>query len=61
MLHLMLKIGLHKMKKYMKKNNITDLSKCPDGPKALEQALFFVPEAQRAALVNGIGFMLSVF
>jgi len=57
----MLKIGLHKMKKYMKKNNITDLSKCPDGPKALEQALFFVPEAQRAALVYGIGFMLSVF
>lgn len=61
MLHLMLKIGLFKMKRYMRKNNITDLSQCPDGPKALEQALFFVPEAQRAGLVYAIGFMLSVF
>ena len=61
MLHIMFKIGLFRMKRYMKKNNITDLSKCPDGPKVLEQCLFFVPKAQRAGLVFAIGYMLSVF
>lgn len=54
MMKLILKIGLIRMKKYMKANGITDLSKYPDGAKALEQALFFLPEATRAELVTGL-------
>lgn len=43
----LLKQGVEIMQKYMDENGITDLSKFPEGPQALEQALLFMPEQER--------------
>lgn len=56
----LLKQGIEVMQKYMDENGITDLTKFPDGPQALEQALFFLPEDERKKLIFGLVFFASI-
>lgn len=56
----LLKQGIEVMQKYMDENGITDLTKFPDGPQALEQALFFLPEDERKNLIFGLVFFASI-
>lgn len=56
----LLEQGIEVMQKYMDENGITDLSKFPEGPQALEQALFFMPEEERKGLVFGLAFFASI-
>lgn len=60
MIDFVLKIGLSNMKRYMKKHNITDLTQYPDGPEALQHALFFLPKKVRKQLVEGLAMFASM-
>lgn len=56
----LLKQGVEIMQKYMDENGITDLSKFPEGPQALEQALLFMPEQERKGLIFGLAFFAAI-
>lgn len=60
MIDFLLDIGLKKMKKYMKKHQISDLSAYPDGILAMEQAVFFLSKKIRKMLVEGVALFSAV-